>query len=218
MDIRCILFDLDGTLVDTAPDLGLALNLVLQEEGRAPLEAAIIRPHASQGGRGLLKLGFDIDEEHPDYTPLRERFLQHYRENLCVGSTVFEGMNDALHDLSARNIDWGVVTNKPAWLARPLMAALDFATDPVCIVGADQVPRPKPDPAAIELACELSGFSPPQCLYVGDAKRDIVAGRRAGMQTIAVRYGYIESGDSADDWGADWVIDHPSQILDCLVT
>lgn len=217
MTIRCILFDLDGTLVDTAPDLGLALNLVLQEQGREPLDALTIRPHASQGGRGLLKLGFDIDEDHADYNPLRERFLQHYQGNICVGSVIFEGINPLLADLASRGIGWGVVTNKPAWLARPLMSALAFINEPLCIVGADQVPRPKPDPAALELACELGGLTPEECLYVGDAKRDIVAGKRAGMKTIAVRYGYIEAHDSADAWGSDWVVDTPAEILDCLV-
>lgn len=217
MTIRCILFDLDGTLVDTAPDLGLALNLVLQEEGREPLDAATIRPHASQGGRGLLKLGFGIDEDHADYHPLRERFLAHYQANICVGSKVFEGINPLLAELESRGIGWGVVTNKPIWLTRPLMAALTFPSEPLCVVGADQVPRPKPDPAAIELACEISGLNPEQCLYVGDAERDIVAGQRAGMQTIAVRYGYIEDHDSADHWDADWVVDTPAEILGCLV-
>ena len=217
MAINCILFDLDGTLVDTAPDLGLALNLLLEEEGREALPANIIRPHASKGGRGLLKLGFGIDEDHADYNPLRERFLKHYEANICVGSTIFAGMNDALQRMSDQGLQWGVVTNKPVWLAKPLMEALDFPSAPACIVGADQVPRPKPDPAAIELACELIQLPADECLYVGDAKRDIVAGRRVGMQTVAVRYGYIEDGDSADAWGADWVVDTPLQILDCLI-
>lgn len=217
MNTTCILFDLDGTLVDTAPDLGYALNMVLAEEGHKAISAERIRPFASKGGRGLLKLGFDIDEDHEEYGRLRERFLEIYEENLCRESRLFDGMHEALDSITDRGLTWGVVTNKPSWLANPLMEQIQLPSRPVCVVGADQVPRPKPDPAALELACELSGHASDQCVYVGDAKRDIVAGRRAGMRTIAVRYGYIGEGDSADDWGADWVIDTPAGMLDCLI-
>ncbi len=217
MKTTCILFDLDGTLIDTAPDLGYALNCLLEENDKKPLEHDVIRPHASRGARGLLKIGFDIEEEDPGYETLRQRFLAIYETNVCRESRLFDGMYEALAALSERGLDWGVVTNKPAWLANPLMAQLTFPTPPACVVGADQVPRPKPDPAALILACELTGHAAENCLYVGDAKRDIVAGRRSGMRTIAVRYGYIAEDDSADQWGADWVIDTPAEMLECLV-
>lgn len=217
MSIKCILFDLDGTLVDTAPDLGSALNTLLQEDGRPTLPYEIMRPCSSKGARGLLKLGYGIEQDAPEYSDLRDRFLKIYADNVCKNSVVFAGINNLLSALAHQGISWGVVTNKPAWLANPLMEQLEFRTAPVCVIGADQVPRPKPDPASLELACETIGLTADQCLYVGDARRDIVAGCRAGMQTIAVRYGYIEVDDSADQWGADWVIDTPIQILECLV-
>lgn len=217
MNPTCIFFDLDGTLVDTAPDLGYALNCLLAEQGRESLEAERIRPFASTGARGLLDLGFGIDEEHEDYNSLRQRFLDIYAENICRDSVIFDGMYDTLQALKERNLSWGVATNKVSWLAKPLLEALDFPCEPVCVVGPDQVPRPKPDPAMLELACELSGHPAGNCIYVGDAKRDIVAGRRAGMRTIAVSYGYIAAGDSASQWGADWVIDSPADILDCIL-
>ncbi len=216
MTINCVLFDLDGTLVDTAPDLGAALNRLLAEDGRPPLDAHVMRPCSSKGARGLLKLGYGIEQEDEDYGDLRDRYLKIYAANICNSSQLFKGMPELLTALVERDITWGVVTNKPAWLANPLMAALDFPSPAACIVGGDQVPKPKPDPAALELACELIDLPAERCIYVGDAKRDIVAGKRAGMQTIAVSYGYIEDGDAANQWGADWVIDSPLQILDCL--
>ncbi len=217
MTTKCILFDLDGTLVDTAPDLGAALNSLLIEDGRKPLDAEVMRPYSSQGSRGLLRLGYGINQEDSGYTEMRERYLKVYAENLCNDSVVFEGINELLLELDTLGIAWGVVTNKPSNLANPLMDQLTFATPPACIIGADQVPKPKPDPAALELACELTGFHAENCIYVGDARRDIVAGCRAGMRTVAVTYGYIQKGDFPDQWGADRIINQPSEILDCLI-
>lgn len=216
MTVHCILFDLDGTLVDTAPDLGYALNQVLIEQGREPLDNDLTRPHASAGARGLLKLGFGIGETDPQYEALRQRFLEIYADNLSRESAVFDGMQDLLEALAQRDIKWGVVTNKPGWLTDPLMASLKFATAPCCIIGGDATAYPKPNPDNILLACEQSRHSPEHCLYVGDAERDIIAGQRAGMRTVAVSYGYIENGHAPGDWGADWLIDHPLQLLDCL--
>lgn len=216
MACDCILFDLDGTLVDTAPDLGYALNQVMLELGRQPLPDAVTRPHASAGARGLLKLGLGIDDSHPDYAPLRERFLAIYAANLSRQSRLFEGMYACLQSLGERGLDWGVVTNKPGWLTDPLMAALDFPSPACCIVSGDATANPKPDPANLLLACEVSGHAPNRCLYVGDAERDIVAGRRAGMTTVAVTYGYIENGHAPEAWQADWLIDHPAELIQCL--
>ncbi len=214
--IHCVLFDLDGTLVDTAPDLGNTLNQLMLEEGREPLPQSALRPFASSGARGLLSVGFDMDEKHPDYADLRERFLQIYAENSTLNSTPFPGITNLLHILAERGIHWGVVTNKPGWLTNPLMEKLAFAIAPACVIGGDATPYPKPDPGNLLLACEQIGLEPEHCLYVGDAQRDITAGQRAGMRTVAVRYGYIETGDCADNWGADWMIDHPAQLIDCL--
>ena len=216
MSIRCVLFDLDGTLVDTAPDLVAALNHLLVEEGRQPIPYEIARPFASAGSRGLLKLGFDLEESDADYRPLRQRFIDHYADNSSEHSQLFEGITPLLGELKVKGLHWGVVTNKPGFLTEPLMAALDFPYAPSCVVGGDATPNLKPHPANLLLACEQISLSPQNCLYVGDAQRDITAGQRAGMRTVAVSYGYIRPYESPEQWGADYLIHHPQELLNCL--
>lgn len=217
MTIQCVLFDLDGTLVDTAPDLHFALNQLLIEQGREPLDQASTRPYASAGARGLLRLGFGLTEKDEKYPALRQRFLDIYAANINRQSRLFDGMADSLKELYQRDIAWGVVTNKPGWLTEPLMDSLALPHPPVCIIAGDATPQPKPDPANLLLACAQCGYSVDDCIYVGDAQRDILAGQRAGMRTVAVSYGYIENGHAPGDWGADWLIDHPSELLNCLL-
>ncbi len=208
-----VLFDLDGTFADTAPDLGAALNRVLAEEGRPPVPHEVFRPHTSAGTRGMLGIGFGIKPEHPDYPALAERFLAHYSAALCVGTVLFEGMEALLQGLESRGHAWGIVTNKPERYTLPLMDALGYATRAACIVSGDSAPRPKPEPDLLFLACQLARREPARCLYLGDDLRDIQAGRAAGMTTVAVTWGYMGCDVPVEAWGADVIIDHPREIL-----
>lgn len=208
-----LLFDLDGTLVDTAPDLGYALNSLLQQEGRKPLDHALIRPVASNGSAGLLKLGFSIDKNDPAYSGLQRRFLQFYADNLTRQSALFIGMQQVLDTLTAHQIRWGVVTNKPAFLTDPLMLQLQLTDKAACIVSGDTTAYSKPHPAPIHHACDLLSVSPADCVYIGDARRDVEAAKNANMRAVVARYGYIEHDEKLEDWQADCVINHPLEIL-----
>ncbi len=211
--IRCVLFDLDGTLLDTAPDLGHALNRLRAEQQLPPLPAAAIRPLASHGARGLLRLGFGLEPGDDGFEPLRQRFLALYRAHLDRHTVLFDGMAEVLHQLQRRGLVWGIVTNKPAWLTEPLLAGMQFPSPPACVVSGDSAAHPKPHPAPLLLACAQSEQVPEACLYVGDAQRDIEAGRRAGMRTLAATYGYIEDSDDPRHWGADGLIEEPRELL-----
>ncbi|MFW5449986.1 MAG: HAD family hydrolase [Methylophagaceae bacterium] len=208
-----ILFDLDGTLVDTAPDLAFALNSLLQQQGLKALPYDTIRPVASHGSAGLLGLGFGITTEHPDYLSLQQRFLQLYQDNIARETALFDGMEEVLTSLEQTNITWGVVTNKPAFLTEPLMDALELTDRAACIVSADTTPYTKPHPAPMLHACELIQHSPENCLYIGDAARDIEAGKNANMKTVAALYGYLGEQDHPENWQADASINHPRDIL-----
>lgn len=214
--IQAVLFDLDGTLVDTAPDLGHALNLQRGLHGLPPLPFEAIRPQASHGARGLLKLGFDISPEDSRFAPMRQEFLQLYADNLCRHSRLFEGMDAVLNALEARALPWGVVTNKPARFTEPLMSLLDLAERAACIVSGDTCPEPKPHPGPLLYACEQIGLSAAKCLYVGDAERDVEAARNAGMPCIIARYGYLGEDDRPHDWGALGLVSSPGEILGYL--
>lgn len=211
--IRCVLFDLDGTLIDTAPDLGHALNLLRAEHRLAPLPATDYRCVASAGARGLLRLGFNLQPDDAEYEPLRQRFLAHYRQHLTRESRPFEGIDDVLQQLAVWDIGWGIVTNKPDWLTQPLLTGISFRYPPRCVISGDSAAHPKPHPAPMLMACAQLGLVPASCLYVGDARRDIEAGHRAGMRTVAAHYGYIEADDNPQDWGADGQIAHPRELL-----
>ncbi|MBN8770814.1 MAG: HAD-IA family hydrolase, partial [Thiobacillus sp.] len=178
-NIRAVLFDLDGTLVDTAPDLGHALNLQRTRHGLPPLADELIRPQASHGARGLLGLGFDLHLDDPHFASMREEFLQLYADNICRHSRPFPGILELLDALEQRGLAWGVVTNKPARFTEPLMSILDLAERAACIVSGDTCPQPKPHPAPMLAAAELCHALPAQCLYLGDAERDIQAATAA---------------------------------------
>lgn len=214
--LTTVLFDLDGTLLDTAPDLAFALNQVAQQEGRDPLPLQTIRPVASNGSRGLLGLMFQIDEHHVDYPRLREEFINTYHEHLCVGTKVFSGMETVLQQLENQGIRWGVVTNKPAFLARRLLEKMNLAERCACIVGGDTTSKQKPDPEPLLYACELINSQPKECVYIGDAERDVVAAKKAGMRAIAALYGYLDHNTNPEYWQADYYIDHPRDILTWL--
>jgi phosphoglycolate phosphatase len=215
-DIRAVLFDLDGTLVDTAPDLGYALNLQRAAHGLPPLADEVIRPQASHGARGLLGIGFDLHPDDAKFSPMREEFLQLYADNICRHSRPFPGILELLAELEARGLKWGVVTNKPARFTEPLMSILDLAERAACIVSGDTCLQPKPHPAPMLAAAELCGATPAQCLYLGDAERDIEAARAAAMPALVAAWGYLDASDEPHTWGAHAQIRHPIETLDFL--
>lgn len=214
--IRAVLFDLDGTLVDTAPDLGYALNLQRGLHGMPPLADAVIRPQASHGARGLLMLGFGITPEDSGFNPMRQEFLQLYADNLCKHSRLFDGMAELLADLENRKLPWGVVTNKPASFTEPLLSILDLADRAACIVSGDTCPEPKPHPGPLLHASSLLGIPAGNCLYVGDAERDVVAARNADMPCIVAHYGYLGEADDPQSWGAAGMIQKPQELVKFL--
>lgn len=214
--IRTVLFDLDGTLADTAPDLAWALNQLLKEQGCAPLPFETIRPVVSHGGLALIKLGFGIDEQAPVFQALRERLLAIYRENIARETCLFDGMHELLTRLEETGLNWGVVTNKPAWLTEPLLDALGLSQRSATTISGDTLPQRKPHPAPMLLACRQAGSEPAQCLYLGDAERDVQAGRKAGMRTLIAGFGYLGEQDQPQSWGADGIIGHPLELLDYL--
>jgi phosphoglycolate phosphatase len=213
-----VLFDLDGTLLDTAPDLAAALNATLQLNDRNALPFESIRPVVSHGGRALIELGFGIDPQHPDFEPLRKQLLDLYQANLAVHTALFPGMAEVLDELEQRGIRWGVVTNKPGWLTEPLLDALELTPRAACVVSGDTLQERKPHPAPLLHACKLAGCRPAQALYVGDAERDIEAGRNAGMRTLVALFGYFMEHDQPENWGADALIQQPADILDHVTT
>jgi 2-phosphoglycolate phosphatase len=213
---RAVLFDLDGTFADTAPDLAYALNRVLADNGRAPLSLEQIRPHVSHGGKALIRFGFGLSPDDPQFEPLRHALLAVYLQNIARETRLFPGMSELLDILERRNIAWGVVTNKPAWLTDPLMRALGLDGRAACVVSGDTTGHSKPHPEPIYYACRLIHAEPGRCLYVGDSERDVSAGRAAGARTLVAGFGYLGGEDRPADWGADGMIGHPLGVLDWL--
>jgi phosphoglycolate phosphatase len=214
--IDAVLFDLDGTLADTAADLGAVLNRLRTEAGQAPLQAQTIRPHVSKGVRGLLGIGFDLAPGDDGYAELHQRFLAYYGDSFCVATRLFEGMAELLESLEAQSIKWGVVTNKTSRYTLPVMAALGLVRRAACIVSGDSSPRPKPAPDPLLLASAIAGADPARCLYVGDDLRDMQAARTAGMGAIAAAWGYLGDGLPLEEWGADTIIQSPAHLAGLL--
>jgi phosphoglycolate phosphatase len=211
-----VLFDLDGTFADTAPDMAYALNLLLEQHGRPQIPFHSIRPHVSHGGRALVRIGFELEPGDADYEPRRREFLDIYYDHLARETAPFPGIPELISILESREVAWGIVTNKPAWLTDPLMAALGMDRRAACIVSGDTVTRPKPHPDPVLHACDLLGREPGACWYVGDARRDIEAGRAAGTGTLAALFGYLGEGDDPASWGADGLVREPLEILNWL--
>lgn len=214
--IRAVLFDLDGTLADTAADLAGALNRLRTEHRRSPLPLELMRPHTSSGARGLLKVGFDLDPEDGRYLPMRERFLDLYEQALCVHTQLYEGMAELLVELERRTIAWGIVTNKPRRFTDPLVRELRLHTRAACVVSGDTTARPKPAPDPLLHAADVLRIAPSACLYIGDDLRDIQGARAAGMPVIAAGWGYLGEQGDPGTWGADAVLAHPAEILGFL--
>ena len=215
-EVRAVLFDLDGTLADTAPDLGRALNRLRADRGLEPLPIGVMRAHASSGARGLLKAGFGLAPESAGYNALRDRFLELYAENLCVDTRLFDGIPGLLSKIEARPLPWGIVTNKAKRFTEPLLRTLAIGHRAACVVSGDSTPHIKPHPAPLLQAAMLLALPAEDCVYVGDDLRDVQAARAAGMRFAAAGWGYLGDGADPRTWEADAVISDPREILDLL--
>jgi phosphoglycolate phosphatase len=210
--LEAVLFDLDGTLVDTAPDMARTVNRMRTHRGLAPVPVALVRPHVSNGARGMIVAAFGITTDNPDFQAMREEFLELYADNLCIDSRLFDGMDALLRELEAAGIAWGVVTNKFERFARPLIEGLGLASRSAVVVGGDTCPRPKPFPDPLLHAAATMSVAPMNTLYVGDDVRDVQAARAAGMPVVVAGYGYLGDGAPPSLWGADAVVDSPAGI------
>lgn len=210
MTVKAVLFDLDGTLIDTAPDFIVVLNRLLNEEGLDALPEQPIRDTVSSGAKALVKLGFNIDETDQDFERLRLRLLELYSNHLAVYSKPFAGIAPLLQQLTERKLHWGIATNKPEIYTTPLLQQLNLS--PASVICPDHVQERKPHPESLHLAGEQLNCSPTEMIYIGDHQRDIECGRRAGAITITARYGYIEESDNPDHWQADHIVDSADEL------
>jgi 2-phosphoglycolate phosphatase len=214
--IRTILFDLDGTLLDTAPDLALALNTVLQEQQRQPIPENKIRSWISYGTTRLIKNAFGFTDEQTVPEHLRQRFLTLYAEHIADQTSLFPGMAEVLETIEQTNRQWGIVTNKASALTEPLLQKLGLVKRSLCHISGDSLPQCKPHPAQLLHACQLAQTPPEACVYIGDASRDIEAGQRAGMRTLIALYGYIDEQEKPTQWGATGMLQKPLDLLSWL--
>lgn len=214
--IKAVLFDFDGTLADTATDLGHALNRQRTARGLPALPIEQIRSQASAGSRGLLGLGFNIKPGDNDYESMRDEFLDFYTQRLCHDTCLFPGVDELLEHLEKRNLPWGIVTNKPARFAHPLIEMLGLAQRVACVICGDETTNTKPHPEPLLTASNKIAISPAHCIYLGDDIRDVQASLAAGMQPIVARYGYLGNDQPPETWGARHLIDHPKELLNYL--
>jgi phosphoglycolate phosphatase len=213
---QAVLFDLDGTLLDTAPDFVTALNRLLTECGRDTLAPEVIRAGVTHGSGGLITLGFGLNANDDEFEPVRQRLLTHYLNCLTEQTDMFPGMDKVLLELEARTMPWGIVTNKPELYTQAILESLTFPSPPATVICPDHVSRTKPDPEPIHLACQQLGIAADRTIYVGDHQRDIEAGNNAGSRTIAAAYGYIDEGEDPFSWGADHVVETVEQLRELL--
>lgn len=215
-NVRAILFDLDGTLIDSAPDLGAAADKMRTDRGLPSLPLSRYRPVAGAGARGLLGEAFGLTPEHPDFPRLREEFFINYETRMTQNTLVFQGVAELIEKILQREWVWGVVTNKAARFTVPLTRSMPLFLSASVVVSGDTTPHSKPHPAPLLEAASRLGLPPDQCVYVGDDERDIIAGQAAGMATIAATYGYLGSGANAGQWGAHAEIKSPLELLQLL--
>lgn len=211
-----VLFDLDGTFADTAPDLGAALNHVRGLHHLPPLPLEITRLQASHGSAGLIKLGFNVEPDSAKFPALRDALLAHYSANICAHTTLFPGMAELIDTLEQRGLPWGIVTNKPQRFTLPLMQALGYAERAACLVSGDTCAHAKPHPEPMLYAARSIGVAPLNCLYLGDDRRDMEAGNAAGMRSLIALFGYIDPGADLETWQADAAIATPLDLIDHL--
>ena len=213
---RAVLFDLDGTLIDSAPDLGAAADKMRTDRGLPSLDPALYRPMAGAGARGMLKIAFGLTPEDPDFMTMREEFFRNYEQAMAVRTYIFEGVVELIDQLQSRGLPWGVVTNKSARFTDPLTRMMPLFSSAGAIVSGDTTPHAKPHPEPLLEAARRMQLDPKHCWYVGDDERDIVAGRAAGMKTVAATYGYLGEVSDLSRWQADLHIDSPLSLLKWL--
>jgi len=213
--LRGVLLDLDGTLLDTAPDMADALNRLRAAEGLESLPFERIRPHVSHGALRLIRVGFG-EPEPQRFESLRGRYLDIYRQGLANRTRLFDGFDAVLTTLERSGIPWGVVTNKPGWLTVPLLEQLGLASRSACIVAGDTLPERKPHPLPLLHAAGLIGLPPRACLYLGDAERDVQAARNAGMIPLVAGFGYLDEGEDPAAWHPDGILSRPAELLEWL--
>lgn len=210
--VEAVFFDLDGTLADTAPDLGGALNRVRREEGLEPVPLNQLRPVVSQGVRGLLRVGFGLHPDDAAYPGLQERVLAHYEQNICHATVLFPGVDALLTRLEKLQLPWGIITNKRSRYTEPLVRALQLDQRAITIVSGDTAGVPKPAPEPMLHACRAAGVNPENCWYVGDDLRDVQAAHAANMRAIAAAWGYLGDGSPPEDWHAEVLAQSPADI------
>ncbi len=211
-NFRGVFFDLDGTLIDTAPDMGLALNLLLERHHKQPLPMTKIRPNVSHGSAALVNLGFGIDQSDSSFESLKQEFLDIYQANVAVESKLFSGMDRILKNLETTAIPWGIVTNKPAYLTDQLLDNLGLLNRAASVISGDTLAVRKPHPEPLLKACEIASCISSDCLYIGDAERDVEAAKAAGMMSCAALYGYYTEDEDPITWNADYYIDSPIEL------
>ena len=215
-ELQAVLFDLDGTLLDTAPDFATALNRLLVARNKQPLQLTNVRQLVSNGSAGIIEFAFKLPREHTEFEPLRQELLTYYLDTLADQTCLFPGMNEVLTRLAENAIPWGIVTNKPKLYTLEILKRLPLTPPPETVICPDHVSRTKPDPEPILLACSELKAKPENCIYVGDHLRDIQAGLNAGTTTIAALYGYLSHEDQPDSWGAHYQVAHASEINDII--
>ena len=211
-----VFFDLDGTLADTAPDLVAATNQLLSARNLPLKPYEQLRPCASAGARGLIGGAFGIDTKHPDFIPLRDEFFANYEKALCVHSKLFDGMEHLLNQLESAQLPWGIVTNKSERFTNPLIELMGLSQRSASTVSGDTTPHSKPHPEPILHAARIANLDPNKSLYVGDDIRDVIAGKAAGMKTVAAAYGYCGCEEPPEAWGADFIIQTPQELLQII--
>ena len=216
LDVRAVLFDLDGTLADTAPDLAAALNKQLQAREHPALPVEAVRQFVSQGARGMLRVGFGLTPQDADYPALRDEFLRLYAMDLCNESQLFPGMLQLLEQLEQRGLAWGIVSNKQEHLTLKVVQGLGLLSRAACVIGGDTTGRAKPHPDSLLEASRRLDLSPADCCYVGDDERDVQASVAAGMTPVVALYGYLGADKPPAQWGAQWLIERPLDLLKLL--
>ena len=212
LDFKALLFDLDGTLLDTAPDFILAINKQLHLRGHKSLTGDAVRTSVTHGSIGIIESVYQIKQEHPDFSTLQQEFLELYLSNIAEKTALFTGLKLVLDNCKKYNIPWGLVTNKPLKYTAPLLAELGLDKLSATTICPDHVTEPKPHPEGLILACSQINIAPKDCIYIGDHIRDIQAGKSAGMKTIAAGWGYIEEFEDITQWQADWVIKQSTDL------